>query len=195
MQAAVAARALDAGFSAAPCPTTDGLASRTFGQRATFTPVRESARKCLALRRWGHPAGSGAYDVTDSNFKHQKREAFQVTSPRLLLVVLRESGASSTLRLLGSIMDVSGILDRPPSRAMTIGGQTQLRDLAAYLFLREVWPESFRLRIIRGRGECRVPNAPAASCALCSWSMHTSIHSGSTGYIRHSPRNGFTAYT
>ena len=46
----------------------------------------------------------------------------------------------------------------------------------------------------RGRGECRVPNAPAASCALCSWSMHTSIHSGGTGYIRHSPRDGFTAY-
>jgi hypothetical protein len=47
---------------------------------------------------------------------------------------------------------------------------------------------------IRGRGECRVPNAPAASCALCSRSMHTSIHSGGTGNIRHSPRNGFTAY-
>jgi hypothetical protein len=49
-------------------------------------------------------------------------------------------------------------------------------------------------REIRGRREDRVPNAPAASCALCSWSMHTSIHSGGTGYIRHSPRNGFTAY-
>ena len=46
---------------------------------------------------------------------------------------------------------------------------------------------------IRGRGECRVPNAPAASCALCSWSMHTSIHSGGTGNIRHSPRNGFNS--
>ena len=52
----------------------------------------------------------------------------------------------------------------------------------------------FRLLKIRGRGECRVPNAPAASCALGSWSMHTSIHSGGTGNIRHSPRNGFTAY-
>ena len=39
-----------------------------------------------------------------------------------------------------------------------------------------------------------MPNAPAASCALCSGSMHTSIHSGGTGNIRHSPRNGFTAY-
>jgi len=46
---------------------------------------------------------------------------------------------------------------------------------------------------MRGRGECRVPNAPAASCALGSFSMHTSIHSGGTGYIRHSPRNGFNS--
>ncbi len=46
----------------------------------------------------------------------------------------------------------------------------------------------------RGRGECRVPNAPAASCALGVVSMHTSIHSGGTGNIRHSPRNGLTAY-
>jgi hypothetical protein len=47
----------------------------------------------------------------------------------------------------------------------------------------------------RGRGECRVPNAPAAWCALGELSMHTSIHSGGTGNIRHSPRNGFNAYS
>jgi hypothetical protein len=47
----------------------------------------------------------------------------------------------------------------------------------------------------RGRGECRVPNAPAAWCALLVVSMHTSIHSGGTGNIRHSPRNGFNAYS
>jgi hypothetical protein len=47
----------------------------------------------------------------------------------------------------------------------------------------------------RGRGECRVPNAPAASCALGVVGMRTSIHSGGTGYIRHSPRNGFNAYS
>src|ERR1700759_3696006 len=51
-----------------------------------------------------------------------------------------------------------------------------LRDLAAYL--REVchhyWPSP-----IRGRRECRMPDAPAASCALWVVSMHTSIHSES----------------
>ena len=42
--------------------------------------------------------------------------------------------------------------------------KAQLRDLAAGL--REVRPRIFRHLKIRGRGECRVPNAPAASCAL-----------------------------
>src|SRR4029077_17408865 len=71
--------------------------------------------------------------------------------------------------------------------------KARLRDLA--VGLREVRPRIFRHLKIRGRGECRVPNAPAASCALGSRSMHTSIHSGGTGNIRHSPRNGFTAYS
>ena len=57
--------------------------------------------------------------------------------------------------------------------------------------MRPSFAKRLRHQEIRGRGECRVPNAPAASCALCSWSMHTSIHSGGTGNIRHSPRNGF----
>src|SRR5882724_2411726 len=34
-------------------------------------------------------------------------------------VILRESGGSSTPRLLGSIIGVSGILGHPPSRVMT----------------------------------------------------------------------------
>jgi hypothetical protein len=45
---------------------------------------------------------------------------YSVTSQQV--VILRESGGSSTPRLLGSIADVSGILDRPLSRAMTAGG-------------------------------------------------------------------------
>jgi hypothetical protein len=36
-----------------------------------------------------------------------------------MTVMPREGGASSTLRLIGSIISVSGILDHPPSRVMT----------------------------------------------------------------------------
>ena len=41
-------------------------------------------------------------------------------------------------------------------------------------FCQNVSPSS-----IRGRGECRMPDAPAASCAHGVTSMHTSIHSES----------------
>src|SRR3984893_15910220 len=47
----------------------------------------------------------------------------------------------------------------------------------------------------RGRGECRAPDAPAASCALWVVSMHTSIHSEPSENTRHSRTQWFTAYT
>jgi hypothetical protein len=46
---------------------------------------------------------------------------------------------------------------------------------------------------IRGRRECRAPNAPAASCAKCK--KHTSVVTTVTPEItRHSPRNGFNGF-
>src|SRR6202040_4209989 len=47
----------------------------------------------------------------------------------------------------------------------------------------------------RGRGECRAPDAPAASCALLVVGMHTSIHSEPPEITRHSRTQWFTAYT
>src|SRR3984893_17882659 len=44
----------------------------------------------------------------------------------------------------------------------------------------------------RRRGECRVPAAPAASCALVVW--HTSIHHESTGTPGIPARNGFNGF-
>ena len=47
---------------------------------------------------------------------------------------------------------------------------------------------------VRGRRECRVLAAPAVSCArMRERSAHE--HTGTVGAIRHSLRNGFTAYT
>src|SRR6201993_2892315 len=56
-------------------------------------------------------------------------------------------------------------------------------------FAKNVRPEN------RGRGECRAPDAPAASCALLVASMHTSIHSEPPENTRHSRTQWFTAYT
>src|ERR1700745_3179862 len=47
----------------------------------------------------------------------------------------------------------------------------------------------------RGRGECRAPDAPAASCAHGVVSMHTSIHSEPSEITRHSRTQWFTAYS
>ena len=57
----------------------------------------------------------------------------------------------------------------------------------------EVLPEPFAQKI-RGRRECRASNAPAASRA--ERKKRTSVVTTVTPEItRHSPRNGFTAYT
>ena len=45
----------------------------------------------------------------------------------------------------------------------------------------------------RGRRECRALDAPAASCAKIENTRDS--HHGHTGFTRHSPRNGFTAYS
>jgi hypothetical protein len=70
--------------------------------------------------------------------------------------------------------------------------QTHFRDLAARCargLLKNLRPEN------RGRGECRAPDAPAASCAHGVVSMHTSIHSEPSENTRHSRTQWFTAYT
>src|SRR5260370_6506840 len=46
----------------------------------------------------------------------------------------------------------------------------------------------------RGRRECRMRAAPAVSCAMCT-NRCAHEHTGSAEAIRHSLRNGFTAYS
>ena len=78
-------------------------------------------------------------------------------------VLPAKEGGSSTLRLLGSIIDASGILDRPLSRTMTIGYEAAIsRHLSSevcYLLCRPP---------IKGRREDRVLAAPAVSRAICA---------------------------
>jgi hypothetical protein len=77
----------------------------------------------------------------------------------------RESGESSTPRLIVSIADVSAILDRPLSLATTVGAlQTRLRALAARF--RASCAGNVPPSPNRGRRECRAPDAPAAACAM-----------------------------
>ena len=69
-----------------------------------------------------------------------------------------------------------GILDRPLSRAMTVEGVAHSYSSDTTSLPRgAVRPScAFISRPNRGRGERRVPAAPAASCALCIGKKHTS---------------------
>ena len=46
-----------------------------------------------------------------------------------------------------------------------------------------------------GAGNAGCPMHPQPGVRILELSMHTSIHSGSTGITRHPPRNGFTTYS
>jgi hypothetical protein len=98
------------------------------------------------------------------------------------------TGRSSTLRLLDSITDVSGILGHPPSRVTTAE--------YAFAFPRRVAPElclnSQAPEKSEGAGKAGCWLAPAVSCATCK-QKRTRAYRYQPG-IRPSPRNGLTAY-
>ena len=99
------------------------------------------------------------------------------------------TGRSSTPRLIGSIIDVSGILGHPPSRVTTT--ECEVRVLATHCArgLHLHLPSSK----IRGRREDRVLAAPAVSRAICANKSCTRAYRAA-GTLRPSLRNGFTAY-
>ena len=106
------------------------------------------------------------------------------------VVIPRACGGSSTPRLLGSIAGVSGILDRPPSRAMTTedvarkcvrsiqfsdSSHTVVTPSHSRGALRPRFAINFPPFSDKGRRECRAPDAPAVSCAMVVVEAHTSI--------------------
>src|SRR3982075_668088 len=72
--------------------------------------------------------------------------------------------------------------------AMTADTASHSRDA-----LRPRFAKIFRTSQRRGRRECRMRAAPAVSCAMCT-KRCAHEHTGSAEAIRHSLRNGFTAY-
>ena len=80
---------------------------------------------------------------------------------------------SSTPRLIGSMMDVSGILDHPPARVTT----TEYVVAISPHHLCEFLPATSRPPI-RGRREDRVLAAPAVPCAICAKNKSAHEHTG-----------------
>jgi hypothetical protein len=106
-------------------------------------------------------------------------------------VIFRESGVSSTPQLFDSITGASEYW------IARFRGRRRLRAWRVRIIRRTFTtprrdaPEScLYLPPPRGRGERRMPNAPAASCALCSGRTHTS-NNEYTGITRHSRTQWF----
>jgi hypothetical protein len=107
-------------------------------------------------------------------------------------VLPRERGASNTPRPRDLINDVSGILDRPLSRMMTSESlQTQFRDLAAPFARVLLFTSALSNQRAQGTPDARCTRGLA--CNLHKRNAHE--HTGSAEAIRHSLRNGFTAYS
>ncbi len=121
-------------------------------------------------------------------FRFYHRRLWMFTSPRLRGEVGAQRRVRGTLR--ESHAWIEPLTPPSPRKSGARENKTHLRDPAAR-FAR-VMPLVSRHRN-RGRGECRMRAAPAVSCAVCT-KRCAHEHTGSAEAIRHSLRNGFTAY-
>ena len=110
-------------------------------------------------------------------------------APQHATVILRAGGGSSTPRLLGSIIDVSGIRGPPPSRRTTteyefaISRRMCVRGLP---FIPALQSE--------GAGKTGCAPHPRSRVPICAVAKAAHEHTGSAEASRPSLRNGFTAY-
>jgi hypothetical protein len=105
----------------------------------------------------------------------------------------RACGLSSTTRHLGSIIDVSGILDRPPSRTMTAESTAPNATPHSRGTIRPRFARTFvPLNSQRAQGRPGARCTRGLVCKLHKKGAHE--HTGSAETLRPSPRNGFTAY-
>jgi hypothetical protein len=148
-------------------------------------PVASQAQQSIApqVERWiaSRSLSSGAHsrDPLARNDGRQRRNT-RLSSPRMR--------GSSTPQLLGSIIDVSGILDHPLSRVTT----------SEYDFAisRRISPE---VCVVTSRPLCqRAQGRPGACCTrglVCNLRIRTRTRAyRAAGAFRPSLRNGFTAY-
>ena len=112
-------------------------------------------------------------------------------TPMVLHTVLSypaHAGVSGTPRLLGSIIDVSGILDRPPSRTTT----TEYDFVFSRRFAPEVLQVTSRPLQSEGAGNAGCTLHPRSRAQRGSRLRARAYRAAEA--IRHSLRNGFTAY-
>jgi hypothetical protein len=133
------------------------------------------------------------------------------------VVIPREGGVSSTLRPIDFITDVSGILDRPPSRTMTVciviasaakqsillfcGTMDCFAALAMTVDTVSRSRDTNCARALLKFLSLKTEGAGNAGCLLhprsrvqCAQAKCAHEHTGTAGALRHSLRNGLAAY-
>ena len=111
--------------------------------------------------------------LMDTRVKPRMTSYICVSSPQhAQLVALRESGGPSTPRPLGCSTDLSGILDRPPSRAMTIVYVARGSPYAAFAFFASSIARHTRSGV-SGMSISVMPYSDSASIAALT--MHTRL--------------------
>jgi len=166
---------------------------------APYTPSSPARRRCIQYaaafrfnhwRLWNAGSSAGADDESESLARSHFIGPMQGSCERSqpVPVIPREGGGSSTPRPFDSIMGVSGILDRPPSRAMTAVSMAR-----TFAFPRHGSPGLCKiLHPLKkeGAGKAGCWLAPAVSCARDAQGC-AHEHTGSSRNNRPSLRNGF----
>ena len=147
-------------------------------------------------------SGSGAAHhpgMTESVIHRARRTMTGKGAPPSPLSCHRACGASSAPRLVRSITSASESWIVRSSRTMTVESAASSRAIADMLSISAAlcardFANSFALLETEGAGNAGCPVHPQPGVRIVVVNMHTSIHSGGTGNIRHSPRDGVTAY-
>jgi hypothetical protein len=122
-----------------------------------------ASRAAAAVARWAMAAARCQGRHCEERSETQSIEPHN-PSNLIMTVIPRACGVSSTPRLFGSITSVSGILD-PRFRGDDEWGCARSSSAVSHSrgAFRPGFARKYRLLKIRGRGECRVPSAPAAA--------------------------------
>jgi hypothetical protein len=100
--------------------TVEIVAHASPHKQASFLRTQEPIRRGLSVERRCLTTSHNPTSCGYGSLRSQGRQLRLAHARPNTAVMLRESGASSTPRRLGSIVGVSGILDHPLSRMMTV---------------------------------------------------------------------------
>ena len=146
--------------------------SEPAARRRRHNAIRARRPKFLVRRRGGNLVNLRTSIRTNARSSRGIEFVSEASLLHTVAVIPRAGGVSSTPRLLGSIIAVSGILDHPPARAMTT--EYDVRDLATP-FARGLLDNFPPSRNSEGAGKTGCLLHPRSRVRFAHNKLHTSI--------------------